>query len=81
VESLLHRTVNANPDQEIVFAEEPHPLVRDESAVGLERIADIGVGRCVLCLQCHALLEEFDPREQRFAALLRKTYGARSRDM
>ncbi len=69
------RSIDAYADQEIVFSEEPRPLVRDESAVGLERVADGGAGRRVLRLQRDNLLEEFEAGEQRLAALPCETRG------
>ena len=66
----LARAVQAQPDQELVGSEELAPLVVEQHAVGLDRVARIVIpGRWYFALDLDRPAEKFESHQGGFAAL------------
>ncbi len=77
------RTIEAEADIEILFAEKFAPLVVDRRAVGLNTIDDLFILRQVFFLQFDGFAEEIDAKQRRLAAVPREAddFSGRRLDM
>ncbi len=65
----LARTVDRDPDQEVVFLEELAPLVVEQRSVRLHRVEDVLAGIGVLLFELDRSAEEVQAHHRRLAAL------------
>ena len=63
------RTIDAQPNQELVVAQKRVPVVIQQSAIGLEVVLDVQTRTLVFLFECDHLLEESDAQQGRFATL------------
>jgi len=70
---VLFGAVDADADEEVVFAEKLAPLVVEQDGVGLQSVADDLAGCAVFPLQLDELLIEIEAHERGFTALPCKT--------
>jgi hypothetical protein len=69
--SIMHglRTIQTQPDQEVMFEEKLTPIIIQEDAIGLHGMLNLDAGACICLYKIHCTFEKIQSHQSWFAPL------------